>query len=98
MGVLDKDATGGGAETLPPITEPVIVQDTFATGCEVDYYREFVRLTYWAEHPLGFGENALRALERQVVCKIVLPAADLERAVSRFMMNRAIRRQKIGCC
>lgn len=75
----------------PPITEPFPHQDTFATGVEIAYHREFVRLTYWAEHPLGFGENSLIAVERQVVAKIVMPSADFERAVQRFLAARLAR-------
>lgn len=67
---------------VPPLVEPVPIQDTFATGRSVQWAPEFVRIVYWAEQPLMLGGNEpLDAVERQVVGKIIMP-----RTI--FMANR----------
>lgn len=59
-------------DRLPPITEPVPMQEIFAEGREVWECREFVRLWFWAynRQPLGNGDPTL---ERPIVAKLILP-------------------------
>lgn len=50
-------------ETDPPLTEPVIVEDTFATGVDIERVDGEVRLIAWVTH----GE------EHRIVNRLVLP-------------------------
>jgi hypothetical protein len=49
----------------PPLTEPMIVQDTFATGVDIERVDGEVRLIAWVTH----GE------EHRIVNRLVLPDA-----------------------
>jgi hypothetical protein len=57
----------------PPLTEPIPVQDIFATGRTVQVSKEFVRIIYYAEHPLLIGGPELPPTEWVVVNKVILP-------------------------
>lgn len=66
-------------ERDPPLTEPVIVLDTFATGVDVERVNGEVRLIAWVTH----GE------EHRIVNRLVLPdgvaralARDLRKAIA----------------
>jgi hypothetical protein len=50
-------------EADPPLTEPMIVQDTFATGVDIERVDGEVRLIAWVTH----GE------EHRIVNRLVLP-------------------------
>jgi hypothetical protein len=52
-------------ETDPPLTEPVIVVDVFATGVDIERVDGEVRLIAWVTH----GE------EHRIVNRLVLPDA-----------------------
>jgi hypothetical protein len=52
-------------ESDPPLTEPVIVQDTFATGVDVERVDGEVRLIAWVTH----------SDEHRIVNRLVLPDA-----------------------
>jgi hypothetical protein len=61
-------------QIVVPLTEPVPIPDTFATGRQFTVFPDFVRVTFWSEHPLEVGgEPGICPLERQVVAKIILP-------------------------
>lgn len=49
----------------PPLTEPIIVQDVFATGVDIERVDGEVRLIAWVTH----GE------EHRIVNRLVLPDA-----------------------
>jgi hypothetical protein len=50
-------------ETDPPLAEPVIIEDTFATGVDIERVDGEVRLVAWVTH----GE------EHRIVNRLVLP-------------------------
>jgi hypothetical protein len=52
-------------ESDPPLTEPMIVADTFATGVDIERVDGEVRLIAWVTH----GE------EHRIVNRLVLPDA-----------------------
>lgn len=52
-------------ETDPPLTEPIIVQDVFASGVDIESVDGEVRLIAWVTH----GE------EHRIVNRLVLPDA-----------------------
>lgn len=63
----------------PPLTEPIVIMDVFATGVDVERVDGEVRLIGWATH----GE------EHRIVARLVLPDAvaralirDLRKALS----------------
>ena len=71
-----------GFESGIPLTEPVPIADTFATGRTIQWATDFVRIVYWSEQPLCFGgPEPLAPVERTVVGKIIMP-----RTI--FMANR----------
>lgn len=90
MGRLDES---GPFRDLP-ITEPVPIKDDFATGCEVVYHPEYVRLSFWADHPTGFGDNSMIATERVIVRKVIMTRGDFELAFQRYMKQRTERQRR----
>lgn len=58
MGMIRLDA---------PVTEPVPVQEVFATGSDFEIFEDFVRIRFWSE------QTVCGSTERIVVCKIVIP-------------------------
>lgn len=52
---------------VPPITEPVPIQEVFVTGVDWQICQDFVRIIYWTEQMTPFGA------ERQIVAKIIMP-------------------------
>lgn len=64
------------------LSEPVPISDTFATGVDRYFYDEFVRVVYWAEHPVFVGGVAI--MERIVVSKVVMPRTVFEACVTAY--------------
>lgn len=56
-----------------PLIEPTPIPDTFAMGRDLQMLQGFVRVIYWAEQPMSFGDGSLPAIERHIVSKIILP-------------------------
>lgn len=56
---------------LPPLTEPVLISDVFATGAAVESDSYVVRIVGWVEIPHVSGV----AEERRVVMRFVMPMA-----------------------
>ncbi|MBZ9873109.1 hypothetical protein LB542_19870 [Mesorhizobium sp. BR1-1-9] len=52
----------------PPLTEPVIVQDTFVEGAEVDSVNGELRIVAWVNVPRSDAADA----ERRIVGRLVL--------------------------
>ena len=50
-------------ETDPPLTEPIVILDAFATGVDVEAINGDVRLIAWVTH----------AEEHRIVARVVLP-------------------------
>jgi hypothetical protein len=62
-------------DRVPVLTEPVPVSDVFATGRTIQIYKDYVRIVYFAEHPLMLGGEGLAPTEFVVVNKVILPRA-----------------------
>lgn len=62
-----------GERVVPPLVEPIYLKDIFATGRDIEFNPDFVRIVYWTEHPASFGDHGLPPTERHAVCKIIMP-------------------------
>jgi hypothetical protein len=54
---------------VPPLTEPLIVQDLVITGAEIDADRHLVRFVGWTQSKIGKFEPA----ERRIVVRLAMP-------------------------
>jgi len=54
---------------VPPLTEPLIVQDLVITGAEIDADRHLVRFVGWTLSKIGKFEPA----ERRIVVRLAMP-------------------------
>jgi hypothetical protein len=87
-----RDTDGGDFD--PPIVENMAAPDIFATGIEWTFHADFVRITFWSEHPLGFGANSLEPVERHVVANVVMPTASFERAAAKWETIKLARERR----
>lgn len=72
-----------------PLSEPVQITDTFATGVDIDEQPEFTRLIYWSEQPMLYGGTETPTIERVVVAKIVFTRATWDRIADDFCAKRS---------
>jgi len=57
------------AERLP-LSEPIIAQDVFSTGADLEITRHYVRIVHWVDLP---ADEGVQPAERRIVARIVMP-------------------------
>lgn len=86
---MSENGDGDGSPRViePPLAEPMIVADLFATGlAKLENRGEYVRLTFWTDHKVfgnGDGES-----EHIIVARIVMPPSALQELVERVLAHR----------